>query len=678
MNITNREIEWAERLLLPDGYHFNEERRAFIRCAESCDVVACPGSGKTTALLAKLLILATRMPFSDGRGVCVLTHTNIAIDQIKERAGAVSAVLFRHPNFFGTIQELANRFLAIPAYVARFGQRYVRMDEDVYKDRARQAFFDYDLEKNGAIYTQLKPQIENLPWLEQRPKKLDFFGDLQFRFDGDLVHYVRGDTGKLILRGDRNSTSYKDIHAAKYGLLEKGFLRYQDAFPLALWYLKENPSLSEAFLQRFAFVFVDEAQDTNADQFDMLHAAFPDCSDTVIQYLGDPNQAIYNFHVRKEVDWKPRAQPLPFSDTLRYGSSIAKILSTVRVDDQISLEPNVARKSLPPHLLVFEEGEETQVLPAFARLLRHHVLSPLADGERLVFKAVGWVGRDGTDEGKLCLPSYWLEYRRATRGRKHFSNLLSYLHHAEQTQVDILGSRVYREAVLRGMAQGLTVAGIRHPESDRPFTPHSFLEWLREDDEDLYTRLRTMMSRWTLSLERRDKAVTQIRDEIAQHLINTWHPNASSHLEEFLTSGSVEFSKLQEKPSNVFRDGTIEIEVGTVHSVKGQTHTATLFLETEYYGKTDSRRLLPFLEGGYPEDKLAKARHIENLKVAHVAFSRPTHLLGFACAKAHIAGHEEALAANGWAIHEVASLVKRQDGLNTGFDTVTGHSGSGG
>jgi len=659
MNITNREIEWTERLLLPDGYHFNDERRGFIRYAGSCDVVACPGSGKTTALLAKLLILATRMPFSDGRGVCVLTHTNVAIDQIKERAGAVSAVLFRYPNFFGTIQEFANKFLAIPAYVERFGQRQVRMDEDLYEERLRQVFFDSGLEKSPAIYNQLRRQLESLTWKEQRPKKLDFLRNLQFRFDGDVVHYMRGDTGKTFLRGDGSSSSYDDIHAAKHGLLEEGYLRYQDAFPLALWYLQANPCLSEAFRHRFAFVFVDEAQDTNADQFDMLHAAFPDCDNTVIQHLGDPNQAIYNFDVRKEVEWKPREQPLTFSDTLRYGSSIAKILSTVRVDDQISLQPNVTRKSLPPHLLIFGEGEETQLLPAFARLLRHHGLFSLADGKRPVFKAVGWVGRDRTDEGKLCLPSYWPEYRRATRGRKHFSNLLSYLHHAEQTQVAILGARVYRDAILRGMTQALTITDIRHPETDRPFTPSSLLEWLRVNNEDLHVQLRTMMSQWSLSLERRDKAVTQIRDVIAQHLIDTWHPNRGPHLEEFLTSGDVEFSELQERPGNMFRDGDIEIEVGTVHSVKGQTHTATLFLETECWKSRDSIRLLPFLEGKYPADKLGQARHIENLKIAHVAFSRPTHLLAFACVKACISGHEEALTANGWVIHEIASLVNR-------------------
>ncbi|MEA1992034.1 MAG: hypothetical protein U9N58_07555, partial [Thermodesulfobacteriota bacterium] len=65
MKITDHDIERTERLLLPRGCHFSDERRAFIRCMESRDVVACPGSGKTTALLAKLLILSTRMPFAD-------------------------------------------------------------------------------------------------------------------------------------------------------------------------------------------------------------------------------------------------------------------------------------------------------------------------------------------------------------------------------------------------------------------------------------------------------------------------------------------------------------------------------------------------------------------------------------------------------------------------------------
>ena len=75
VEITDKDIERMEHLLLPQGSCFNDERREFIRCMESRDVVACPGSGKTTALLAKILILASKMPFADNRSLCVLTHT---------------------------------------------------------------------------------------------------------------------------------------------------------------------------------------------------------------------------------------------------------------------------------------------------------------------------------------------------------------------------------------------------------------------------------------------------------------------------------------------------------------------------------------------------------------------------------------------------------------------------
>ena len=82
INITDKDISWAERILLPTAEHFDEEQKAVIKCFETKDICACPGSGKTTALLAKLLILSQHMPLKNNRGICVLTHTNVAIDEI--------------------------------------------------------------------------------------------------------------------------------------------------------------------------------------------------------------------------------------------------------------------------------------------------------------------------------------------------------------------------------------------------------------------------------------------------------------------------------------------------------------------------------------------------------------------------------------------------------------------
>ena len=48
-----------------------EERKLYFNARGKTIVTACPGSGKTTTLLAKLAILATRMPLEEGKGVCV-------------------------------------------------------------------------------------------------------------------------------------------------------------------------------------------------------------------------------------------------------------------------------------------------------------------------------------------------------------------------------------------------------------------------------------------------------------------------------------------------------------------------------------------------------------------------------------------------------------------------------
>jgi len=532
------------------------------------------------------------------------------------------------------------------------------MDEDLYEQRVKHAFLEHGLQKNGAIYGQLKNRLKGLDRQQQLLEKIRFFKNLQFRFEGDSVHYVRGDTGKTFLRGDGNSNSYPAIHSAKYGLLAEGYLRYQDAFPLALWYLHENLTLSVAFRHRFAFVFVDEAQDTNTSQVAVLNAAFPDCDETIVQYLGDPNQAIYNFSVRKEVEWTPRSKPLHFSDTIRYGPSIANVLNTVRIDDEISLKPNPYRMSLPPHLLSFREGRERDVLPAFAQLLRTYGLNTINEETPPVFRAIGWVGKERDEEGKLCLPSYLAEYRTAIQTRRrHFPNLLSYLYQQAPSGKATVGTRMYRDAILRGITQALTVAGERHPETDRAFMPKTFLTWLRQDSQSAHQALLTLVSEWSLKLERRAISRVELRDDIAVYLQTDWPHTSAPAFKAFVTSDELEVSEREEDVCNVFRDGNIEIEVGTVHSVKGQTHTATLYLETYYQKDTDSARLLPFLKGEYPKKELTKARHIENLKIAHVAMSRPTHMLGFACRKSNIERHEQALEQHGWKICDVADIV---------------------
>ena len=90
----------------------DEDRIAVLTSQVSIDVQACPGSGKTTLVAAKLMLLAQKWP-SEHQGICVLSHTNVAKDQIIDRLVRSNIVearrLLEYPHFIGTIQEFVNR-----------------------------------------------------------------------------------------------------------------------------------------------------------------------------------------------------------------------------------------------------------------------------------------------------------------------------------------------------------------------------------------------------------------------------------------------------------------------------------------------------------------------------------------------------------------------------------------
>ena len=104
-------LELIEKRLLPEGCHFSDEQQAVIFEDDSMDVVAGPGSGKTTVLTARIKILLEQIKESR-KGICVLTHTNVAVDEIKESLKKLGVEEIKNPHFIGTIQDFFNTFFA--------------------------------------------------------------------------------------------------------------------------------------------------------------------------------------------------------------------------------------------------------------------------------------------------------------------------------------------------------------------------------------------------------------------------------------------------------------------------------------------------------------------------------------------------------------------------------------
>ena len=152
--ISDQDIELTEKLLLPDGAHFPEDARNVIRCWHSTDVSACPGSGKTTVLLAKLKLLADKMPFVNGVGICVLSHTNVAVDEIRKRLSNYTNKLLGYPNYIGTIQSFVDKFVTMPFLRRIAGRNVQAVDDHTCPAYAKQDAEQREVQCSKLCYTE--------------------------------------------------------------------------------------------------------------------------------------------------------------------------------------------------------------------------------------------------------------------------------------------------------------------------------------------------------------------------------------------------------------------------------------------------------------------------------------------------------------------------------------------
>ncbi len=642
----------AEKLFLPEGKNFDQETLSFITYMDSTDVVACPGSGKTTALLAKLYILSKYMPFEGNKGICVLTHTNVAIDEIKRRMGKASSALFTYPNFFGTIQSFVDRFLAIPAYVSLYGNREVTIDDDVYESRfwksvIRAKSEDNKFWSNGYIYNLLKPQEKKLDYKEQCfPKYLTMLGfHPMWKWDGSIKLTFRNFEKNTELK-DSKTDSYKFIEKLVQRTLETGVLRFIDAFNLSQFYMSRYPQVVEALSSRFCYLFIDEIQDTDHTQIDLINRVFNDS--VVKQRIGDPNQAIYDNKVSDVEAWALSDQRITISTSKRISSQIAKVIHNVCIKPEDSLEgvDHGADDRLSPVLILYSDDSQSVLLSKFCELVKEREClwkSGLeTSGKTPVYYAVGWThDKEETTTGgeeKTSVKSYFPEYHRPVRsGNPIYDSLKNYLVKPIGSQSQLNPSKI-SNSLLSSFLRVLSEGDKTNPTNGKRYTQRSLIKLLK-NDEEFYSDFKTKMALWVKQIAKHacDNTSCSHKDDvyphcvfeqIIQYLKETWLPHfeiEEAQVDKFITN-PIEQMENTSSVSNVFSSNGIDIQVGTIHSVKGQTHTATLFLECFSFD-FNGNQLLDYLTG----DRTFSSKDGKNrkcaLKVVYVAMSRPTHFL---------------------------------------------------
>ena len=655
MEITDRDIERVGFLLFNNKDAFKDEkgeRYEFIKCINrSVDVHACPGSGKTTSLIAKMCLLSEKMPFPDGRGICVLTHTNVAIDTIKRKLGYLGDNLFRHPNFFGTFQTFVDRFLAIPCYAYIAGYRPRMIDTELQRRKMESTFWLKGVERNT---------LNQLRFYDKANLQYPFFGHYSFIEENDKKYLIRSKSRKRLnlvkpkARKDWCEKEKKAIIAAAIGLKEKVLyddrvLSFEDAYDFGFKEIDANPLIQHVFSKRFRFVFIDEMQDSYFHQSVIVDRLFN--KDVVIQRIGDLNQSILGDN-ESETNWQKEGDYLEISGSRRFSQPIANILRTVAFEPQSNLTGKNSSDAPPPYIIPYEKGKENLVLDDFAELIRHYNLDTKALETGNPNKAVGWIGKE--KEG-MTIGSYFDSYSKKMTNPRNFPSLITLL----ACSVDV-SPKEFRNRLLTAVLDVLYVEGIKQPGVNRHFTKSSFLDFLDNRFSNLKTKFETRMAWFHMMVNKRPARLKEIHQKACKFLTVFLGRVLNAELKyggkKFIEDLEVNHVVLIPggKP-NVFYSSDpelmhIPIHVATVHSVKGETHTATLFLETYYHGKTCGEQLIEQLKGVPFVNNGKQKRKSQCIKVAHVGLSRPTDLLCFAMNKKLVDEHQVSLEANGWKI----------------------------
>lgn len=599
------------------GADGEDARLAVLRSNGSIDVAACPGSGKTTLLVAKLAILAKRW-ISPTSGVCVLSHTNVARLEIEKRLGsdATGRVILCYPHFIGTIHGFVNQFIALP-WLRSQGIDVVVIDDEICLRR-----------RLHKLTPGQRSQVLKTKGREELLRIVDAEHNL------GAIPWGGGTLGK-------QTQTYQAFVAACQATTAEGYFCHDDMMIWAAQALDRNPDLRNTVRQRFPVLLLDEVQDNDDVQSAILHRLFMEDGRPVVrQRFGDMNQAIYgslsetNVNVTNGDVFPDAAISIPVANSHRFGTQIAMLADGLALSPPglIGLrEHPEAEQGRQAAILLFGTQQATAVLPAFAHLLTTR-FSP-AERAAGVFAAVGAIHRDtNRPDTPNCVAHYWDGYdHELARIEGRPATLIGYLRRGVR---DAAGTGDIRPITEKAAEAVLRLATMLNPSVRHPNLANRFRQLCRLLEYDAATLRRLHLLCWKLATgelptnagvwQTWKKPITDIATVL---LAGAAAGSADDFMEWEDERGAV---GALATPGNIFcypsMEPAVRIKVGSIHSVKGETHLATLVFDTHYKG-SHLTRIKDWLTGARSGLTANKPELRKSLKQHYVAVTRPSHLL---------------------------------------------------
>jgi superfamily I DNA/RNA helicase len=326
-------------------------------------VKACPGSGKTLTVAARLHRLFTEWKHPHA-GIAAMSFTNTAWREVESYLAnnCGVSVPVGYPHFLGTIDSFLNRFIFLP-----FGHRVLGCGTRP--------------ELTGPPHDDYEPIGRWLYWQHGECNRYSCrLNDFTYDASGQLVNYAPHS------HFSNCQSNHSRCTALKATFLSAGYATQADANYFAMKLLKDIPEIARALARRFPVIIVDEAQDSSGIQMRIIECLMQ-AGVAEVMLAGDPYQAIYEWRQAepqlfegKFTEWEGNCVWL--SENWRSTQSICDLACRLANSSKPITAKNQEVASYDASPLLYGYGNEAE-LPGLLAAFRQHCSAKGIDGNEI-------------------------------------------------------------------------------------------------------------------------------------------------------------------------------------------------------------------------------------------------------------------------------------------------------
>lgn len=296
----------------------SQQRVAVAQLEGPLLILAGPGSGKTRVITHRIAnLIANDVPSNN---ILALTFTNKASDEMRSRLEKLAP---DNKAWTGTFHKFCARLLRIHAPLVGLAENYTIYDSGDSKKVIKQAIENAEVDLRHYSADRLSSEISNVKnagitseQFEPRPG---------FALDA-IVAKVYPEYQKLLRMA--NGVDFDDLLLHTVDLLV------------------QSSELRESLDRRYAYMMVDEYQDTNSAQYQLIRLLNHDQPNLAV--TGDPDQSIYGWRGANLNNILEFERDFPNVKIVRLEQNYRSTKSILAVADQL-IANNVRRKAKNLH-----------------------------------------------------------------------------------------------------------------------------------------------------------------------------------------------------------------------------------------------------------------------------------------------------------------------------------------